>query len=214
MNGAERELSPENSVAEPLSAVVAALSSDVGLASLLCGNLLADPDSTEVYDVLKQLSETCERLICDTRSLRDLLDGTAEESAPPIRAAGDRVDRGQVADARPLLGATDVILDLAEQGAVVAFGRRLLLPRSEFIILNALLEKPDGLVSYEYLIGELWGEPYGQRRSRDLHQVVATLRRRLEPDTPVSYSRIQNIRGRGYRFVSYGRSRHWRRSVS
>lgn len=73
------------------------------------------------------------------------------------------------------------------------------LPRREFDLLRALLERQGRVVTREQLLEEVWG--YGwERDAKTLDQHIRRLRRRLEADegAPV----IETVRGVGYRIAA------------
>lgn len=73
------------------------------------------------------------------------------------------------------------------------------LPRKEFALLRALMERAGRLVTRERLLEEVWG-PGWERDAKTLDQHIRRLRRRLEgaAGAPV----IETVRGVGYRLRS------------
>ena len=95
-----------------------------------------------------------------------------------------------------ILKVGDLSLDRARH-EVLLRNRPIDLPRREFLLLEALLDKPGRLLTRQVLIERIWGPGWGSRRI--LSTLVCRLRARIEPnaDDP---SRIVTIRGIGYRY--------------
>jgi DNA-binding response OmpR family regulator len=97
-----------------------------------------------------------------------------------------------------------VEMDLSRHEATVRGARVRLRPR-EFDLLRAFMERPQRLLTREFLIAELWGgEPLGDLRTLDVH--VMRLRRLIEVD-PRSPEHLVPVRGIGYRFTEPAASR-------
>ena len=97
----------------------------------------------------------------------------------PVEASGVRVDRG-----RHEVRVDDRIVEL---------------PPKEFELLAVLVESAGRVLTRGQLIREVWGSDYvGDTKTLDVH--VRRLRGRIEDD-PTNPSRIQTVRGVGYRFA-------------
>jgi len=97
----------------------------------------------------------------------------------PIEAVGVRVDR-----ARHEVRVDDLPVDL---------------PPKEFELLAYLVEHAGRVMTRNQLIDEIWGLDYvGDTKTLDVH--IRRLRTRIEDD-PRAPSRIQTVRGVGYRFA-------------
>lgn len=96
----------------------------------------------------------------------------------PVEVAGVRVDR-----ARRELHVDGELVDL---------------PPKEFDLVAVLVEHAGRVLTRRQLIDEVWGADYvGDTKTLDVH--VRRLRRKLEED-PAFPTRIQTVRGVGYRF--------------
>ena len=95
------------------------------------------------------------------------------------------------------LSSGDLRLDPAKRTAWKG-GEILQLTAREFAILEALLRKPGAVVSREEILEQAWGERE-EPMSNTVDVLVARLRRKL--DTPKRPSRIETVRGMGYRLV-------------
>jgi two-component system, OmpR family, response regulator RegX3 len=103
---------------------------------------------------------------------------TAIDDAP-VEASGVRVDRAR----------HEVQVD----------GSGVELPPKEFELLAYLIENAGRVLTRGQLIDEIWGSDYvGDTKTLDVH--VRRLRTRVEQD-PKAPSRIQTVRGVGYRFA-------------
>jgi two-component system, OmpR family, response regulator len=102
-------------------------------------------------------------------------------------------------DRRPTveLASGDLRLDPAKRTAWKG-DEILQLTAREFAILEALLRKPGAVVSREEILEQAWGERE-EPMSNTVDVLVARLRRKL--DTPRRPSRIETVRGMGYRLV-------------
>lgn len=74
----------------------------------------------------------------------------------------------------------------------------LLLTAREFAILETLMRKPGAIVSREDILEQAWGERE-EPMSNTIDVLVARLRRKI--DTPRRPSRIETVRGMGYRLA-------------
>ena len=98
------------------------------------------------------------------------------------------------------LASGDVRLDPAKRTAWKG-DEILQLTAREFAILEALLRKPGAVVSREEILEQAWGERE-EPMSNTIDVLVGRLRRKL--DTPKHPSRIETVRGMGYRLVGTG----------
>jgi two-component system, OmpR family, response regulator RegX3 len=106
-----------------------------------------------------------------------LVDAVGDES--PVEASGVRVDR-----VRHEVRVDDEAVDL---------------PPKEFDLLAFLVENAGRVLTRGQLIDEVWGSDYvGDTKTLDVH--VRRLRTRVELD-PKAPTRIQTVRGVGYRFA-------------
>ena len=104
----------------------------------------------------------------------------------------------RVAPERPAaaLRVGDLALDRDSREVTVA-GQPVVLTRSEFDLLAALLEAPGRVFTREQLLERLQGEVYeGVERTIDVH--IRNLRRKLEPE-PSQPRYIETVFGVGYR---------------
>jgi DNA-binding response OmpR family regulator len=89
-------------------------------------------------------------------------------------------------------------LDFATHEVTVE-GRRVQLTPSEFRLLSLLAGDPGRVFDREEIMRHLWSSDFtGGRRTCDQH--VVAVRRKIETD-PRSPSRLQTVRGMGYRLV-------------
>ncbi|MEX0831491.1 MAG: response regulator transcription factor [Nitriliruptoraceae bacterium] len=96
----------------------------------------------------------------------------------PVEAAGVRIDRS-----RREVSVDGALVDLAPK---------------EFDLIATLVEHAGRVLTRRQLIDDVWGSDYvGDTKTLDVH--IRRLRRRIEAD-PANPSRIQTIRGVGYRF--------------
>jgi DNA-binding response OmpR family regulator len=104
--------------------------------------------------------------------------------------------RGSVAPATRL-EADDLTLDLVSHKAHVA-GRELALAPKEFDLLAELIRHKGAVLSRDLLLERVWGFDFsGDTRTVDVH--IRWLREKIESD-PANPTRIQTVRGIGYRF--------------
>lgn len=102
----------------------------------------------------------------------------------------------------PIL-AGDLEIDAAKRQARRA-GALLTLKPKEFDLLHYLAKNPGLVLSREALLREVWGYDFHvDTRTVDVH--IRWLRQKIEPD-PAKPSRIETVRGHGYRFVAASRS--------
>jgi DNA-binding response OmpR family regulator len=114
---------------------------------------------------------------------------SAPELVARVRAQLRRA-RGNFGGQEPIrVGAVELDRDARR---VTAGGQEVELTRREFDLLAALLGDPDRVHTREALLERVWGSPYLQPKTVDVH--VAGLRRKLGDAL-----RISSLRGVGYR---------------
>ncbi len=95
------------------------------------------------------------------------------------------------------LASDDLALDLVSHRAHRA-GKELTLAPKEFDLLAELIRHKGAVLSRDLLLQRVWGFDYvGDTRTVDVH--IRWLREKVEQD-PASPTRIQTVRGIGYRF--------------
>jgi DNA-binding response OmpR family regulator len=75
-------------------------------------------------------------------------------------------------------------------------GKPLSLTAREFTILESLLRRPGGILSREEILEQAWGERK-EPMSNTIDVLIGRLRRKIDP--PGRTSRIETVRGMGYR---------------
>jgi DNA-binding response OmpR family regulator len=95
------------------------------------------------------------------------------------------------------LTAGDLRLDPAKRAAWNG-GAPLALTAREFAILEALLRQPGAVVTREEILEQCWGERE-EPMSNTVDVLVARLRKKI--DSPKKASRIETVRGMGYRLT-------------
>ncbi|MGO8876667.1 MAG: response regulator transcription factor [Acidimicrobiales bacterium] len=140
------------------------------------------------------------------QSARSAATGAQNDPSPqaqPARITGARVGSSrngmpdQGGNARPdILKVGDLSLDRARH-EVLLEGKPIEVPRREFILLEALMEKPGRLLTRQVLIERIWGPGWGSRRI--LSTLVNRLRALIESNADHP-TRIVTIRGIGYRY--------------
>lgn len=114
---------------------------------------------------------------------------SAPEVVARVRAQLRRAN-GAVGERGPLRHGR---VELDEQSRrVTVDGREVQLTRREFDLLAALLRDPERVHTREVLLDLVWGSPYLQAKTVDVH--IAGLRRKLGDDLQISA-----LRGVGYR---------------
>ncbi len=99
---------------------------------------------------------------------------------------------------RDVLHAGDLTLDLITRRAV-RHNQELTLTPKEFSLLAELMRHRGAVLSRDLLLDRVWGyDFFGDTRTVDVH--VRWLREKIEND-PAHPTRIQTVRGLGYRFV-------------
>ena len=114
-----------------------------------------------------------------------------EVLAARVRALLRRNDRRPTAE----LSSGDLRLDPGKRSAWKA-GAPLSLTAREFAILETLLRRPGAVVTREEILEQAWGERE-EPMSNTVDVLIARLRRKI--DTPKKPSRIETVRGMGYR---------------
>jgi DNA-binding response OmpR family regulator len=89
----------------------------------------------------------------------------------------------------------NIRLDAMRRSATLD-GSPLTLTAREFTILESLMRKPGGVLSREEILEQAWGERE-EPMSNTIDVLVGRLRRKL--DRPKQPSRIETVRGMGYR---------------
>ena len=98
-------------------------------------------------------------------------------------------------DKRPI---GDLTLDLVGHRAWRS-GEALNLPPKEFDLLAELLRHKEAVLTRDLLLQQVWGYDFsGDSRPVDVH--IRGLREKIEP-APANPTRIETVRGIGYRFV-------------
>jgi len=116
-------------------------------------------------------------------------------ATPEPRAAGTSEPGG-----RDLIRAGDVEIDLPRRQVSLG-GASLSLKPKEFDLLVYFVRHPGIVLSRDALLREVWGYDYPvDTRTVDVH--VRWLRQKIEP-VPSSPTRIETMRGHGYRFVTH-----------
>jgi DNA-binding response OmpR family regulator len=102
-------------------------------------------------------------------------------------------------DRRPTAELTsgDLKLDPGKRAASKG-GEALVLTAREYAILEALMRRPGAVITREEILEQAWGERE-EPMSNTVDVLVARLRRKI--DTPKKPSRIETVRGMGYRLV-------------
>jgi len=116
-----------------------------------------------------------------------------EVLAARARALLRRNDRRPTAE----LTSGDLMLDPGKRAASKG-GEALVLTAREFAILEALMRRPGAVITREEILEQAWGERE-EPMSNTVDVLVARLRRKI--DTPKRPSRIETVRGMGYRLV-------------
>ena len=116
-----------------------------------------------------------------------------EVLAARARALLRRNDRRPTAE----LTSGDLMLDPGKRAASKG-GEALVLTAREFAILEALMRRPGAVITREEILEQAWGERE-EPMSNTVDVLVARLRRKI--DNPKRPSRIETVRGMGYRLV-------------
>ena len=86
-------------------------------------------------------------------------------------------------------------LDPARRSATCD-GKLLTLTAREFTILESLMRRPGGVLSREEILEQAWGERE-EPMSNTIDVLIGRLRKKIDP--PGKTSRIETVRGMGYR---------------
>jgi DNA-binding response OmpR family regulator len=92
-----------------------------------------------------------------------------------------------------------VTIDLRTRDVVVD-GHTVELTALEFDLLAFMAESPRQVFSREVLLDRVWGSSSEWQTTATVSEHIHRLRRKIEPD-PAMPSRIETLRGAGYRFV-------------
>ena len=83
-----------------------------------------------------------------------------------------------------------------DEHEVIAFGEPVRLTKKEFGLVCTLMENRGRVLTREQLMSQVWEFEYsGETRTVDIH--INTLRKKIGDDG----TRIQTVRGVGYKFV-------------
>ncbi len=115
--------------------------------------------------------------------------------ARTLSAVGQQPQPAPSAPEPEVLSAMDIEMDIPARRVWVG-GEEVTLTRTEFLILQTLLENQGKVVSHEMLLQAAWGKETDDTHLVEVH--MANLRAKIEED-PRNPRRIQTIRGFGYR---------------
>lgn len=136
-------------------------------------DLGADDYVTKPFGILELLSRIRAVL---RRTEHNRTEDETEQQAECLEYSGLKVDQGS--------------------HEVTAFGEVVKLTKKEFQLLATLMEHRGKVLTREQLMSQVWGFEYsGETRTVDIH--INTLRKKIGDDG----SRIQTIRGVGYKFA-------------
>jgi len=107
--------------------------------------------------------------------------------------------RTQVPQETELLDFGDLSIDLRTRDVVVA-GRSVDLTALEFDLLAFLASSPRQVFSRETLLDRVWGSSAEWQTTATVSEHIHRLRRKIESD-PARPTRIETLRGAGYRFT-------------
>jgi DNA-binding response OmpR family regulator len=88
---------------------------------------------------------------------------------------------------------------------VIVDGKLVKLRPTEYRLLYHLISNAGWVMSHETLLSKVWGHEY-RSESHLLRLYITYLRKKIEP-TPTNPQYILTERGKGYRFVDFGRQR-------
>ena len=112
-----------------------------------------------------------------------------------LSAAGEQQHAAPPAAEADVLSAMDIEMDIPARRVWVGT-EEVPLTRTEFIILQTLLENQGKVISHQALLQAAWGEETDDSHLVEVH--MANLRAKIE-DNPRNPLRIQTVRGFGYR---------------
>ena len=112
-----------------------------------------------------------------------------------LSAAGEQQQPAPPAAEADVLSAMDIEMDIPARRVWVG-SEEVPLTRTEFIILQTLLEDQGKVISHQRLLQAAWGEETDDTHLVEVH--MANLRAKIEDD-PRGPQRVQTVRGFGYR---------------
>jgi len=112
-----------------------------------------------------------------------------------LSAVGEQQQQAPPAAEPEVLSAMDIEMDIPARRVWVG-NEEIPLTRTEFLILQTLLENQGKVISHEMLLQTAWGEESDDTHLVEVH--MANLRAKIEED-PRNPQRIQTVRGFGYR---------------
>ena len=107
--------------------------------------------------------------------------------------------RAQVPQAAEVLDFGDLTIDLRTRDVMIE-GESVDLTALEFDLLAFLASSPRQVFSRETLLDRVWGSSAEWQTTATVSEHIHRLRRKIEPD-PVRPTRIETLRGAGYRFT-------------
>jgi DNA-binding response OmpR family regulator len=107
--------------------------------------------------------------------------------------------RAQAPQAAEVLDFGDLTIDLQTRDVMVE-GRSVDLTALEFDLLAFLASSPRQVFSRERLLDRVWGSSAEWQTTATVSEHIHRLRRKIEPD-PARPTRIETLRGAGYRFT-------------
>jgi DNA-binding response OmpR family regulator len=107
--------------------------------------------------------------------------------------------RAQVPQAAEVLDFGDLTIDLRTRDVMVE-GESVDLTALEFDLLAFLASSPRQVFSRETLLDRVWGSSAEWQTTATVSEHIHRLRRKIEPD-PARPTRIETLRGAGYRFT-------------
>ena len=139
-------------------------------------------------------------LLARVRSLlrRAELPATRSDALPVANPNGREGLSDAKLSAAPMVVVGNLEVDVARRHASLS-GEKLTLKPKEFDLLHYLVRNPGIVLSRNALLREVWGYDYPiDTRTVDVH--IRWLRQKIERD-PSEPTRIETVRGFGYRFV-------------
>lgn len=107
--------------------------------------------------------------------------------------------RAQVPQAAEVLDFGDLTIDLRTRDVMIE-GESVDLTALEFDLLAFLASSPRQVFSRETLLDRVWGSSAEWQTTATVSEHIHRLRRKIEPD-PALPTRIETLRGAGYRFT-------------